>query len=53
MSVLYQVAARAIYNFFLRPQGIHSSVEFHDVIFTCKLGTAKHGESAGPANRLQ
>ena len=47
MSVLYQVAARAIFNFVLRPQGIHSSVEFHDVIFTCKLtklGTAKHGE---------
>ena len=48
MSVLYLAAAQAIYNFALRPQGIRSSVEFHDALCTCKLGAAKYGERVGP-----
>ena len=48
MSVLYLAAAQAIYNFALRPQGIRSSVEFHDALCTCKLGAVKYGERVGP-----
>ena len=37
---------------FLHTQGICSSVEFCDTLLTCKLGAAKYGERAGPANQV-
>ena len=44
ISALYVVAAQAIYNFTLCPQGICSSVEFCDALCTCKLGAVKYDE---------
>ena len=53
MSILYLVAARAIYNFYSRLQGICSCVQFRDALCTCKLGAAKYSEQVGPTNQLQ
>ena len=48
ISVLYLVAAQAIYNLAPRLRDIRRSVEFHDTLYTCKLGAAKYGERVGP-----
>ena len=44
MSILYLVAAQAIYNFTPHLQDICSCVQFRDALCTCKLGAAKYGE---------
>ena len=53
ISEQYLVAAQAIYNFAPCLSGICSSVEFCDVHCTCKLGAARYGERASPANQPQ
>ena len=50
ISVLYLVAAQAIYNFAPCLRGICSCVEFRDSLCTCKLRAAKYSERVGPTN---
>ena len=52
MSVLYLVAAQAIYNFAPHLRGIRSCVQFRDALCKRKLGVAKYGEQVSHANQL-
>ena len=42
ISVIYLVAAQAIYNFAPRLRGIYSCTEFRDGLHACNLGAAKY-----------
>ena len=49
MSVLYLLAAQAIYNFTPHLRDICSCVQFRDALCKRKLGAAKYGDRVSPA----